>query len=56
MMPEAIFNMSALIINVKRPRLNMLMGRVNNIAMGLKTAFKMPSTAAAKSAEKKLLT
>lgn len=51
--PEAIFNMKALIKKVKRPKLNILMGRVRMMTIGLKNAFSMPSMAAAKKAEKK---
>jgi hypothetical protein len=54
--PEAIFSMKALIKKVKRPKLNILMGRVKMMTIGLKNAFSRPSMAAAKKAEKKLLT
>ena len=53
--PEAIFSMSALMINVNRPRLKMLIGRVSSSAIGRKKAFRNPSIAAAKTAEKKPL-
>jgi hypothetical protein len=48
--------MKALIKKVKRPKLNILMGRVKMMTIGLKNAFSMPSMAAAKKAEKKPLT
>ena len=54
--PEAIFSMKALIKKVKRPKLNILMGRVKMMTIGLKNALSRPSMAAAKKAEKKLLT
>jgi hypothetical protein len=56
MMPEAIFNMSALMIKVNKPRLKMLIGSVSRSAIGLKKALRIPSTAAAKTAGKKPLT
>jgi hypothetical protein len=54
--PEAIFNNRALMTNVKRPRLKILMGSVIMKSMGRKSAFSIPSAAAAKKAEKKLST
>ena len=54
--PEAIFSMKALIKKVKRPKLNILMGSVKMMTIGLKNAFSMPNMAAAKKAEKKPLT
>ncbi len=56
MTPEAILSMKALIKNVNRPRLNILIGRVKMMTIGLKNAFSMPNMAAAKKAEKKPLT
>jgi len=50
--PEAIKSKRALITKVKRPRLRMFMGRVNTSRIGLKNAFKIPSRAAEKIAEK----
>ena len=50
--PEAIFNISALMIKVKKPSERILIGRVNTSAIGRKNAFRIPSIAAAKSAEK----
>jgi hypothetical protein len=55
-MPEAILSMSALMRKVNRPRLRMLIGRVTSSAIGLKKAFRIPSMAAAKTAERKPLT
>lgn len=52
--PDAIFNISALITKVNIPRVSTFIGSVKTSAMGLKMAFKMPSKAAAKNAEKKL--
>ena len=49
---EAIFNISALMTKVKKPRDKILIGRVNRSAIGLKKAFRIPSIAAAKSADK----
>jgi hypothetical protein len=40
---------------VKKPKDKMLIGRVNRSAIGLKKAFRIPSMAAAKSADKKPL-
>jgi hypothetical protein len=54
--PEAIMSIRALMTKVKRPRVSMLMGRVKTISIGLKTAFSMPSMAAARRAEEKPLT
>jgi hypothetical protein len=49
---EAIFNISAFMTNVKKPRDKILIGRVNRSAIGLKKAFRMPRMPAAKSADK----
>jgi len=51
--PEAIFSITALMIKVNNPRLRMLIGSVNIIAMGRKKALSIPRAAAAKKAEKK---
>ena len=49
---EAIFNINALMTKVKKPRDKILIGRVNTSAIGRKKAFRIPSIAAAKRAEK----
>jgi len=54
--PEAILSIKAFITKVKRPRLSRFMGRVKMMTMGRKKALSIPSMAAAKKAEKKLLT
>jgi hypothetical protein len=56
MTPEAIFSIKALIKKVNRPRLNILIGRVKMMMIGLRNAFSMPNMAAAKKAGKKPLT
>jgi hypothetical protein len=53
MMPDAIFNIRALIIKVKSPRVRILIGRVRISKIGRNNAFSIPSAAAAKKAEKK---
>ena len=54
--PETIKSKNAFIINVKRPKLRILMGRVRIKRTGLRKAFSMLKMAAAKKAEKKPLT
>jgi hypothetical protein len=54
--PDAIFSISALMTNVKNPRVRMLMGNVRRIRIGRNSAFNIPSIAAAKKAETKPLT
>jgi len=49
---EAIFNIRALMTKVKKPRDNILIGSVSRSAIGLKKAFRIPSMAAAKRADK----
>jgi len=44
--PDTIMSRKALMIKVKRPRLNTLMGRVRRIRIGLKKALRIPSIAA----------
>jgi hypothetical protein len=53
---EAIFNINALMTKVKNPRDKILIGRVITSAIGLKKAFRIPSIAAANSADKNPLT
>ena len=48
----AIFSISALMTKVKKPRDKIFIGRVNTSAIGLKKALRIPSMAAAKSADK----
>ena len=47
---DAVFSIRALITKVKKPRVRILIGRVIRSAMGLKSAFKIPSMAAARNA------
>ena len=47
---------TALITNVKRPKVSTVMGNVKMNNMGLKKAFRIPRMAAANSAEEKPLT
>jgi hypothetical protein len=54
--PEAIMSNIAFITKVKKPSVNMFMGRVMINKNGLRKAFSTPSMAAAKNAEKKPLT
>ena len=46
--PETTYRRKALMTKVKRPKLNMFMGKVKMKRKGLKKAFKIPNTKAAK--------
>jgi hypothetical protein len=54
--PETIISMTAFTANRKSPNVRTVMGSVNMISMGRRTAFSIARAAAAKKAEKKLLT
>ena len=56
MTPEAIFNSSAFMTKVKRPRVIILIGRVRMNRIGRNKAFSIPRTAAAQKALKNPLT
>ena len=51
--PDTIINKKALMINVKRPRLRIFIGRVRSKIIGLKNILRTPRIAAAKKALKK---
>lgn len=48
--------MMALIINVKSPKVMIVIGRVKIVSMGLRVKLAMPSTSATKSAVRKSFT
>jgi hypothetical protein len=56
MRPETIISIMAFTANRKSPKVRTVMGSVNTMNMGRKTAFSTPRAAAAKKAEKNPLT